>query len=153
MKRLAAAVLFFFAVSWFIPFHAPAVYAQATCTLNGQEVPCEELKEQVGTFLGFGVAALVIFGIIAIVSLVFWIVMLVHAASHPIENKNVWIVILVLLGAVGAIAYYVMVKREFDKKNPVSRPLVPPQTPMPQAPATSTPPPVQPPQNPPATNL
>ena len=41
------------------------VLAQATCTLNGKEVPCEELGDAAKTFAGFGIALFVV-GIVAL---------------------------------------------------------------------------------------
>jgi len=40
--------------------------------------------------------------------------MLIHAVSKPIENKALWIIILVFTGVIGAIIYYFVVKRKFD---------------------------------------
>ncbi len=44
---------------------------------------------------------------------VFWIKMIIHAASHEVENKTVWIIVLVVFGFLAAIAYYFVVKRKF----------------------------------------
>lgn len=69
--------------------------------------------------LGGLVGVAIFFGLlivaICIASLVFWIVMLVHAISKPIESKALWILILLLTGIIGAIVYYFAVKRDFDK--------------------------------------
>lgn len=152
MKHFTHAALIVSTAFLFFMFHTPSAYAQPMCTLNGQEIPCEELQQQVAPFLGMGAAALAGFGIITIASIGFWILMLIHAASHPIENKNIWILVMVLLGVVGSIAYYVMVKREFDKKSPGVHPPMPP-TPVapPSVPQNQAP--IQPPQNPLANNL
>lgn len=88
--------------------------AQATCTLNGKEVPCEQVKG----FLGWGVGILALFAILAIAGTIFWIMMVIHAASNPIENKAMWIIVMVLTGVLGAVIYYFVVKRKFPKKAP-----------------------------------
>jgi len=90
--------------------------AQAKCTVNGREVPCEEAARQLKTFLGFGLGALVLVFAIIIAAAVFWIMMLVHAASHQIDNKAMWIILMVFTGIIGALAYYVVVKRKFNQK-------------------------------------
>lgn len=70
--------------------------------------------------LGSLVGVAIFFGLlivaICIASVVFWIVMLVHAISKPIESKALWILILLLTGIIGAIVYYFAIKRDFDKK-------------------------------------
>jgi uncharacterized membrane protein (UPF0182 family) len=75
---------------------------------------------------GIGVFVLVIFAIAAIigvVSLIFWIMMLVHATSNDIPDKGVWIAVLVVslvigAGLIGALVYYFVVKRKFDEAHP-----------------------------------
>lgn len=44
---------------------------------------------------------------------VFWIMMIIHAATYPVENKTVWIIVLILTGFLGAIAYYFVIKRNY----------------------------------------
>lgn len=69
--------------------------------------------------LGGLVGVAIFFGLliagICVASLIFWIVMLVHAISKPIESKALWILIILLTGIIGAIVYYFAVKRDFDK--------------------------------------
>ena len=69
-----------------------------------------------GSILAVGL--LLVFFIFAIffASLIFWILMLIHAISKPIKSKAVWILILLIFGIIGAIIYYFAVKREFRKK-------------------------------------
>lgn len=52
-------------------------------------------------FLGFFVALFV-----------FWLKMLIHAFKSSSPNKVLWIVLLFLTGAGGALAYYFFVKRK-----------------------------------------
>ncbi len=145
MKYFFLGVLMLSSVAYPLFLGGTTAYAQSMCTLNGQEIPCEELQENMAPFLGMGAAALAGFGIITIASIAFWIMMLIHAASHPIENKNIWILVMVLLGVVGSIAYYVMVKREFDKRSSIVLPPIPP-TPVTHPPISQNQSPIQPPQ-------
>jgi uncharacterized protein YneF (UPF0154 family) len=42
--------------------------------------------------------------------------MIVHAAKHDVENKAMWIILMVFTGIVGALIYYFVVKRKFSKQ-------------------------------------
>ena len=114
-------------------FQASGVFAQTGCTLNGKEVPCSE----VGGFAALGLGLMAVFAIIGILLFIFWIMMIVHAASNNIENKALWIVLIVIFQALGAIVYYFAVKRPFDKVKK-SAPIAPA---APSTPPTTTPPP------------
>ncbi len=75
-----------------------------------------------------GVAALVFFivwGFFAIASLalfVFWIIMLIDVLKRTNwkqeSDKTLWILLVLLLGWIGAAVYYFAVKRELDSKKP-----------------------------------
>ena len=75
-----------------------------------------------------GVAALVIFivyGIFVIAGFalfVFWIIMLIDVFKRTNwkqeSDKTLWIVLIIVLGWIGAAAYYFAVKRELDAKKP-----------------------------------
>lgn len=94
--------------------------AQGTCELNGKQVPCEELGQQLGGFLGAGIGIFIAIIVVGIASTVFWIMMLIHAATHEVENKAMWIIVLVFTGIIGAIIYYFVVKRNFTLTNPAT---------------------------------
>jgi prolipoprotein diacylglyceryltransferase len=54
---------------------------------------------------------------IAILALVFWILMLVDSIKRKYKDDNdkiVWVLVIVLLGILGAIVYYFVIKK--DKK-------------------------------------
>jgi hypothetical protein len=105
----------------------PLALAATGCSINGEEVPCEELTKQFGgLFAGLGVLMIVI-PIIALLGFIFWLMMIIHAASNPIENKPMWIVLLIFTGLIGAIVYYFIVKRPYSAAN---KPLVPPRPPL-----------------------
>ena len=56
---------------------------------------------------------------IAIAAGIFWIIMLVHIVSKPVKNKFLWVFLLVFTGIVGALIYYFVVKRKFNKQVPL----------------------------------
>ncbi len=106
---------FFFGTSSFLGIASQAL-AQGKCMLNGKEVPCGELGKTVSGFLGVGFAVIGALVILGVVALVFWIMMLVHAISKPIDQKPLWIIVLLLFGIVGAIIYYFAVKKNFTNR-------------------------------------
>ncbi len=105
-----------------LAFQIQSVFAQ--CTLNGEEVPCEVLEQQVGNILGASLAIFAVAFVVGIVAFIFWLMMIIHAATKPIENKALWIVVMILTGIVGAIIYYFVVKRTF-KEAVTENPMMP----------------------------
>ena len=65
--------------------------------------------------LGAGIGLTLLFAAISIAALVFWIMMIVHAASHNINNKAIWIILMVLTGIIGALIYYFAIKRPMNE--------------------------------------
>ena len=64
----------------------------------------------------FGIVALLIFSIAAVVilSMVFWVCMLIYCATREFKNSNdkvVWILIIILLHFLGALIYWGVVKK------------------------------------------
>lgn len=58
---------------------------------------------------------------IAVVSFIWWVLMLIHASQNDIPDKNMWIIILVVslfvgMPLIGALVYYFVVKRNFTEK-------------------------------------
>jgi len=109
----------------------PVLAQQATCTVNGEEVPCPEALQDFGDAAGKAVGIFsgvaIVLGIISILWFIFWLMMLVHAATKPIENKAMWIILIVIFSGLGAIVYYFVVKRKFNKA--VQQPPTPGYTP------------------------
>lgn len=99
--------------------------AQAKCTVNGQEVPCGEFGEQIGGAFTALFGVMIVAALIGLAGTIFWVLMIIHAASKPIENRALWIIVMVFTGAVGAVIYYFAVKREFDKQSSPA-PVIPP---------------------------
>lgn len=84
-----------------------------------------------------GVAAvaiifLLLYFAIIIFAIVIWIVMLIDAIKRTNwkseSDKTLWIVLIIILGAIGAIIYYFAVKRPLDKAAPAAAPVAPTTT-------------------------
>jgi len=100
--------------------------AQATCTVNGQEVPCPEIS---GLFAGLGIGIIILFAAVSLLSLVIWLVNLIHAIRYPVDSKAVWIIIMLIFGVLGAVIYYFAVKRPYDSGAKMVQPPTPPPAP------------------------
>lgn len=81
------------------------VLAQATCTVNGREVPCPNVS---GWIL---LIPVIMFGI-GIVLFAFWLWMLIDAIMNQKEDKAMWVILIILLSVLGAIIYYFTQKRK-----------------------------------------
>lgn len=92
-------------------------FAEATCTVNGEQVPCPDLSG-LGALLGLGMGFVFVMIAFGIWATVFWIMMIVHAAQHDVENKPMWIILMVFTGIIGALIYYFVVKRHYIKPLP-----------------------------------
>jgi len=70
-----------------------------------------------GVFSAFMIGMVIfwlVFIVLIILGIIFWIMMLIDAINrkYPAENdKVVWILVIVLVGVIGAIIYYFVVKR------------------------------------------
>lgn len=96
----------------------------SNCTLNGQPVDCSELADKAAPFLGLGIGLFVLFiviaGIIAIATFVFWILMLLHAIKHQSPDRTIWIaglIIAFLTGFmfIGALLYFFIEKGNAER--------------------------------------
>lgn len=117
LTKLTAVLFILFTMFFVVNQVALAV---AKCTVNGREVPCEELGKQIKGFLGWGIGGFLLFFVVIILATIFWIMMIVHAAKHNIEGKAAWIILMIFTGIIGALIYYFVVKRKFNKQ--VSQP-------------------------------
>lgn len=114
------------------------VFADSVCSLNGEVIPCDAFWNDIGSRI---VPFVIGFGFLGLLATIFWLVMIIHAIGSPIENKLVWLIILFLTGFLGAIVYYVIIKRPMNKaKINDFGPVAPPGHNTP-----NTPPPPQPP--------
>ncbi len=128
LKKVAKNTLVISILSSLSVLFTNVALAAGKCSINGQEVPCEELANQAKGFLGWGIGIIILMLIIGVFSTVFWIMMLVHAAKHNVDNKPMWIILMVFTGIVGALIYYFVEKRKFDQQ-PVATIQTPPATP------------------------
>ena len=103
-------------------FTSYIAFAQATCMVNGKEVPCEQAFQTLKTWAGLGFGAIIAFIVLLVLGFIFWLMMLIHAATKPIENRGMWVVILLFTSMIGAVAYYFAVKRKFNREHTVVTP-------------------------------
>jgi hypothetical protein len=82
-------------------------YAAAVCKVNGEVVTCPA-----GLGTGMLIFSIVMFAL-GIFFFVFWLKMIIHAARNPIQNKALWIILMVILGFLPAVIYYFVVKKDF----------------------------------------
>lgn len=82
------------------------------CTLHGKKVNCDKLVEEWVGLLKMWFTALIIFWIVSLIGFIFWLMMLIHAIWAPIDNKALWILI-ILFVPFWFILYYFLVKRKF----------------------------------------
>lgn len=87
-------------------------FKDGDCFVNDKRVPCEDLGK--GMF-GLLVILPFLFLIIGLVLFVFWLMALIHALTKPIENKIVWVIVIVFV-PFGFILYYFIEMRPFNKK-------------------------------------
>ncbi len=106
-----------------IAFAPYATLAQTVCKSNGIEVPCANIFGD-NTFSIFSIFAggfiilWLAFFAIMVVGTIFWIYMIVHAINHDIKDKPMWIILLVFTHLLGALIYYFVIKKPFDKMPP-----------------------------------
>lgn len=84
---------------------------QGNCTVNGKSVPCDTIAKGAGLLL----LITIFFFLIGLLLFIFWFVTLIHALTKPIENKIVWVIVIVFV-PFGFILYYFIEMRPFNKK-------------------------------------
>lgn len=87
------------------------------CYVNNHVVDCSNVLPLAGSIFMFFILLWMMFIGICIAAFIFWLLMLVHAATRPIENKALWVIVIALTHLIGAAIYYFAVKRSFDKKH------------------------------------
>lgn len=93
-------------------------YGAGDCELNGEPIPCDKMAEgAVKLAKGAGLFLLIplFFFVIGIVLCIFWIITLIHALTKPIENKAVWVIVIIFV-PFGFVLYYFIEMRSFNKK-------------------------------------
>ncbi|TSC52112.1 MAG: Uncharacterized protein CEO40_278 [Parcubacteria group bacterium LiPW_72] len=89
-----------------------------------------DYESTVATGMGVGLIIFWIVGmIIGLLLFILWILMLIDCIKRDFSQKTLWIILLIVLGYIGAVAYYFAVKR----KNITGGPATPSQTTPPQA--------------------
>jgi hypothetical protein len=73
-------------------------------------------KDMVPAFATGLIGLGIVFGTIRILLLAFWIWMLVHAASSDIKHKPLWLLVIWFMNIVGAIIYFFVIKRVYDRE-------------------------------------
>jgi len=81
-----------------------------------------------------------IFMLISILFFAFWIWMLVDCVKRDFDQKVLWIILILVLGWIGAIAYYFVVRRKNGKASEITPTQTAPPVVQPPALPTSTPP-------------
>ena len=82
----------------------------ASCTLNGESVPCSEMPTW---FWGFTLGM----GAFAIFAGIFTLWMFIDVIRNQHEKKLMWLLILFFFTFLGAIVYYFSVKRHRNESN------------------------------------
>ncbi len=81
----------------------------AVCTLNGEVVPCDQMPRWPFVMMLF-------FFLFMMFLLAFWVWMIVDVARNEKDNDlAIWILVVILLGFIGAIVYYFARKRPRTK--------------------------------------
>lgn len=96
---------------------------QSGCTLNDQPIDCAELADKAQPFIGLGIGIFVTIMFVALVSFIFWLLMLIHAIKHKSPNRDTWLIILVAsfvlgLGFIGALVYLIVEKKKAELATP-----------------------------------
>lgn len=115
LKIITKSMFFLLALSLMIAINQVAL-ATEEYVFNGQEVNYAGLENKVKGILGWALGGFLVIFALVICSTVFWIMMIVHAAKHEVENKAMWIILIVFTGIIGALIYYFVVKRKFSKQ-------------------------------------
>ena len=98
-------------------------YANANCTINGEPADCGDTLR----ILGYIFVPLAIIGL---VMFVFWIISLVHVIKNDVNNRTMWIILLILFGGFAGIAYFFAVRRPYNNNKGTANVAVPPSAPV-----------------------
>lgn len=98
--------------SLFVFFSNVALFAASRCTVNGQEIPCDQFWDQFGWLF---VILYVVLGVVGLGMLLFWAWMLIDCVKRDFKDKPLWILIILLGQVIGAVVYLIVVKSQ-DKK-------------------------------------
>jgi len=94
------------------------IFAQnvhAQCSVNGNEVPCDELP--VAPVIGFGVFFIFIM-IVGFITFAIWLWLFIDAIRFEKENLILWLLGMFFIGPLVSIVYFFVRKRPRDKNTP-----------------------------------
>ncbi|MBI5414581.1 PLDc_N domain-containing protein [Candidatus Peregrinibacteria bacterium] len=83
---------------------APSALA-ATCTLNGKEIPCDQMP---GWFWAVSIGMT----LLGLFCFIFWLRMLLDAIRNQTKDKTMWVLIIIFLNVLGAVIYYFSEKKK-----------------------------------------
>ncbi|MEK6822495.1 MAG: PLD nuclease N-terminal domain-containing protein [Nanoarchaeota archaeon] len=96
-----------------------ATTATAACYSDGVEVPCGEIMLTVIALFTvvYAVLGIGMFFVVAFVVLgtAFWVWMLIDCVTRKHKDKVVWLILIIFLQFLGALLYYLIVKRAAKK--------------------------------------
>ena len=82
---------------------------EANCTIDGEPADCGDVAGILG-------AIFIPIMLIGIVGFVFWLISLIHVIKNDdVENRVMWIVLLIVLGGLAGIIYFFTVRRKYNK--------------------------------------
>ncbi|MDD5068659.1 MAG: PLDc N-terminal domain-containing protein [Candidatus Pacebacteria bacterium] len=113
MKNIIQKLGFIIAVSFGALMPVLAQASAAVCKVNGKVVDCGNAGWLIGGIFGLGG----IFMLILLAGTIFWIFMLIHAATHDIPNKPLWLLIIIFGHLLGAIVYYFSIKKNMSSSS------------------------------------
>lgn len=97
-------------------------YENGKCYIDGVlQATTNECTSAAKWILGIGAAIIIPILLVALVLLVFWVIMLVHAIRHEdLKDRNMWLLAMILgfifgFSGLVAIVYYFAAKRPYDK--------------------------------------
>lgn len=89
-----------------VPDYNAEFTGTSKCVVNWEEVPCSDAMELAKDFFGATMWLFLVWGVLALIGTVFWIWMLVDAIRFHEKDKWLWIVLQIVLGAIGSIIYF-----------------------------------------------
>lgn len=105
--------------SFLLLFMMPSLaFAEATCTYNGENIPCDQMPTWFWVFI-------VAFLVIGLSFFIFWLWMLIDAIKYQEEHKVLWLLLILLTNAMGALVYYFAARRHREKIDDPSQPTPP----------------------------
>ncbi|MBP9765665.1 MAG: PLDc_N domain-containing protein [Candidatus Pacebacteria bacterium] len=74
----------------------------------------EGWRSMMPAFVAGMIGVSIFFSIIGLLLLAFWIWMLVHATTHDIKHKPLWLLVIWFMHIIGAVIYFFAVKKRYE---------------------------------------